>query len=192
MKMLLIRHGECLKGIKDPSLTQRGKVQAEKLAKKLSTLPITKAYVSDLTRAFESFESYLAVNPSITYEKTEQVREIYRLIIGGPEKEGASQDREKKDKARADIFFDHITNSNLKGNVIIVTHGNLIRYFLSKAMKMDPKKAFDGLIVNCGSISVIEIKRGQTAVKSMNNVDHLGPKEVEQFYAEETDENYLS
>src|SRR3989344_6576694 len=182
MRLLLIRHGECLKGTGDPSLTKNGKSQAEMLAKRLSKIIITKIYVSDSARALESFEEYLKINPSIQYEKTDKLREIYRTIIGGPEREGTSPEREKKDKDRADMFFEHIVNSNLKGNVGIFTHGNTIRYFLSKAMKTDPKKAFGGIVINCGSISIIEVKKDEVAVKAINIIDHLGLKEVEHFY----------
>lgn len=61
-RLLLVRHGESewnangmISGLADIGLTPLGKKQAKECGKQLITLPIHKAYISKLRRAFETF-----------------------------------------------------------------------------------------------------------------------------------------
>jgi len=81
---------------------------------------------------------------------------------------------------------------NDKDEVIaIFSHGNMIRYFLSKALKVDPKCMWKGVTLNCGSISVIQIKNGKMNVKLINGIDHLPHRDIKGFYSKHEDTTYL-
>jgi len=182
-KILLLRHGEASKKGDDTILTEKGNKEAKALAKKLQTIKINKIYVSDITRAQETMKHYtnlLEKKPEIT--TTEKLREIYRVIVGGPKREGTAKDREKKDKQRADEIYKELIKQ--KGTTAVFTHGNIIRYILAKAMNIKYKDIWTKLFLNTGSISIIEkTKEGLIRVNAINLIDHL--PEAKKIYEEE-------
>ena len=185
MNILLIRHGESQQIGINPHLTNNGNVQAQQLAVMLSQIPLTKAYVSDQIRAIETFEEYKKLNPNMRFVKTKKLREIYRTLVGGPQKEGTPHSREVSDKARIDSFWKEILNSADK-TVAFFTHGNVIRYLLAKAMGIEPK-FWTKMVINCGSISLIQKNKDSVRVKFINSISHLAqPNKV---YASPMDES---
>jgi len=187
-KILLLRHGEASKKGNDTILTEKGNKEAKALAKKLQTIKINKIYVSDLTRAQETIKHYTQIlekKPEIT--TTEKLREIYRVIVGGPIREGTAKDREEKDKQRADEIYDELIKQ--EGTTAVFTHGNIIRYLLAKAMNIQYKDIWTKLFLNTGSISIIEkTKEGLIRVDAINLIDHL--PEAKKIYEEEIETIY--
>lgn len=58
---------------------------------------------------------------------------------------------------------------------VLVCHGNVIRYFTSRALGMDPRGWLNMTIANC-SITVIEVRPdGHTRLVSFDDVGHLPP-----------------
>jgi len=143
MKLLLIRHGEAVVRRDDSVLTPFGLEQAKELAKKLEKLPITKIYCSGLTRAKQTCEELLGLRKDLTMRIDENLNEIYRLIVGGPEKEGTSKGREERDKKRAEEILNNLLNEEDKGLIAVFCHGNIIRYFIAKLNNKNPKTMWD-------------------------------------------------
>ena len=134
MKVFLIRHGEAIKTDTDSVLTKKGIIQAKNIAKILKKMSLDSVFTSNLTRSKQTLNEYKKINPSIKTNINEELNEIYRVIVGGPIKEGASKDREKKDISRANNFFKNLIASK-EGNVAVFTHGNLIKFFWLKYWK---------------------------------------------------------
>jgi len=176
MKLLLIRHGDCFQEGQDPSLTKSGILQSKLLAKRLSKLSINKVYSSDLNRAFQTFEEYHKLAIDTPFQKTESLREIYRVLIGGAPKEGTSLNRESKDKGRIELFIKQITSMPNDETVVLFTHGNLIRYFLARLLDADPRKTGGHLEIAPSSISLIEINKDKVNINFINNTEHLTGK----------------
>lgn len=82
-QLIFVRHGEseanraqAFAGWTDARLTERGYAQAERTAEFLKNYPITAAYASDLSRAYET-ACRIALPHGITVEKDPAFREIY-------------------------------------------------------------------------------------------------------------------
>lgn len=156
MKLYLLRHGEA-----DPitkRLTPKGELQAKETADFLNTLKFDKIYSSTLDRAVQT-AAYLETE----FEHREELNEIYRVIVKGPVKEGTPDDREEKDKQRADKFWEELHKE--EGNILLVCHGNLIRYYLNKA---GSDIVWEDELQPC-SVSLIE----NGVIKAVNDVNHL-------------------
>ncbi len=159
MRIFLIRHGEAVEKDDNSVLTEKGIEQSRDVAKFLKKIKIDKIFVSGLTRAKQTLEEYKKLNPKIKVEETDELNEIYRVIVGGPEREGTPKDREEKDKKRADRIYKKLIK--IKGeNIAVFTHGNIIRYFLAKVLNKNPKEMWEKEINLC-SISVIEVLDGK-------------------------------
>lgn len=186
MKIYLVRHGECEKSDSEPVLTQDGIKQAKNVAKKLLSLKIDKVYSSDLTRCKQTCEELLKIG-SFDKEFSERFREIYRLIIGGPEKPGTSEDREENDRKRAEEVYSEIKKSS--ENLVIFTHGNMIRFLLGKVLGNE--KNMWNCVILPGSISILESdEEGNIFVKAINLYDHQ--KEfLDRLYDKKSEEEYV-
>lgn len=190
MILLLIRHGKA-EGEGDAPLSEHGIEQAAATAKKLSTLNITKAYSSNYARAQETFKEYHKLKPNVPLITNQDLKEIYRLIVGGPAKEGTRPNRVEEDTVRAEKAFKEVVNNDDKEVIAVFSHGNIIRYFLAKALKVNPECMWDGVTLNCGSISVIQVKEGKMNVKLINGIDHLPHTDIKEFYTKYEDTIYL-
>ena len=124
-------------------------------------------------------------------EIKEELNEIYRLIVGGPAKENASKDREKNDLERIEKFYNYLITLDTE-NVVIFTHGNVIRYILSKFLNMSSKDTWSRLVISPGSVSIIERINKGFQVKAINMYGHQS-KEINEFLSGKIkSESYLS
>jgi broad specificity phosphatase PhoE len=181
MKLFLLRHGEAVKNADDTILTDFGRQEAKALASKLSELPIDKIFVSDYTRSIETLEPFRIMNPDIPIVKTSDLREIYRVIVGGPGREGTPIDRLIKDSERATKVWEILKKE--KGNVAVFCHGNIIRFFLMKSLNINSDNLWDKMLITTGSISVIEVDGDLIRVNAINLIDHSPLKK--KFYERE-------
>lgn len=160
MKLFLVRHGhtEIVNG--EAKLSKEGVSKSKKLAEKLRKIKFNKVYTSDLERSKST-----AKESSKDFVEDKRLREIYRVLVGGPEKEGTSPSREFEDKKRADEFFQEILNKN--GNILIFCHGNIIRYFLNKILKSG-ENLWENLVLDNCSVSIIEKNENGLFIKGIN------------------------
>jgi len=178
IKLILVRHGQTTTTNKDTVLTIKGQEEAKLVANKLIDFSVNKIYVSNLTRAKETMTFYL---DKLTNVKTDdpkiiispKLAEIYRVIIGGPLKEGTSKNRFDNDKKRADEIFKELIKE--KEDVIVFAHGNLIKYFLSKVMNLNPRTFWENTTINNCSITIIESNKDKNKfhVNIINDTAHL-------------------
>lgn len=169
MKIFLVRHGEADAEVEDLHLTERGFLQAKEVALRLRSFDFSKVYSSDLLRAKQTAEEYLKTVSGKELIIDERLREIYRLVIGGPVREGTPVGREKEDRKRADEIFDEFLKE--ESDVVIFAHGNIIRYFINKVFE-SKKNLWNTLIIGEGSISILEFKEGKLQVNCINDKGH--------------------
>lgn len=160
MKIFLIRHGHTEIKNGEARLSKIGILQSKELSKKLRKLEIGKVYTSNLMRSKETVKEY-----TDAFVEDKRLREVYRVLIGGPEKEGTSLNREIEDKKRADEFFDEILKE--EGNIILFCHGNIIRYFLNKVLK-SKENLWDKLVIDDCSVSIVERDARGLGIKGIN------------------------
>ncbi len=179
MEIRLIRHGEAEVKGKDSILTELGKKQSKKLADYLNTLDIDYVISSTLTRAKQTASYYLKLNPNVDYESLREANEIYRILIGGDKKPGTRPNREKEDKERADQFLEYLKSLDCSC-IAIFTHGNLIRYIISKLKNKDPKSYGKSAEVFPASITEIISNK----ITKINSIKHLGNLAKDSDYAD--------
>ncbi|MGM5480498.1 MAG: histidine phosphatase family protein [Nanobdellota archaeon] len=171
VQLILIRHGQKEKESEDAELTFEGERQAKQLATYLKGKNIDKVFVSDMLRAKQTLKPYLhIINDKVDVVTSKKLREIYRVLVGGPTREGTPKAREEYDRKRADDMYEMLIAQ--EGTIAVFIHGNLIRYFLSKAMKCEPSNWWFRLRIDNASISCIN-KRKYIQVKEINNTSYL-------------------
>ena len=192
-KLFLVRHGEAIKTEPEPVLSEKGKQQAKYLAKRLAQLGITKVYVSSTRRAQETYDAYKKMKPNVPVVMSDNLKEIYRVLVGGPRREGTSPDREKNDMRRADAVLKEILSDAQEDDaVLLFIHGNLIRYILAHFLQIDKSSLWERLEIHDASISLIDIANNKPQVRLINSIEHLGKEEIEEFYNKYSKTEYLS
>ena len=180
----LVRHGEYdwddrpspVKG-----LTERGVEQTRLTAKRLRSVPATAIYSSDLQRAVETAEIIRGVFDGVRYEKRRNLRECIPAVPGdlienrlfsrfSPERLRVGEQH----AAAAFAKYFRPTRGEDK-HEIVVSHGNLIRYLVSRILT----DSGDGWVrmrtLNCGISEVAIDSDGRIQLASYNDVGHLSP-----------------
>ena len=98
MKIYLIRHGEADSKVEGIPLTKKGLTEAKVVAEKLLKYNFKKIYFSDLLRVKQTAEVYFELNPKIEKIEDKRLREVYRVLVGAPEKIGTLENREMNDR----------------------------------------------------------------------------------------------
>ena len=193
VKLFLVRHGESVEKKPEPILSKKCRQQAKDLAKRLAQLRITKVYVSSAKRSRETYEIYKQLKPDVPVVVSNNLKEIYRTLVGGPERHGTPPDREKKDMQRADTILKEILNNAQEDDsILLFIHGNLIRYIFAHLLQINKVNLWEQLEIHDASISLIEITNDKPQVRLINSIEHLNKKEVDEFYNSYTRTEYLS
>jgi broad specificity phosphatase PhoE len=162
MKLFLIRHGDTKIIDGEAKLTKKGILQSKELAKRLKDLKIDQIYSSDLERAKETAKEY-----SENFVEDKRLREIYRVLVGGPKREGTYPEREINDKKRADEIFKELLEKGKGKDTLVFCHGNIIRYFLNKILK-SKENLWENLVLDNCSLSIIEKGKNGLTIKGIN------------------------
>jgi broad specificity phosphatase PhoE len=206
MHIYLVRHGQKRKdqdrfsrGFFDPDLTRLGMQQAHQTGQRLKGLPMQAIFTSDLARTRQTAE---IINQYIA--RPLQTRPDLREICMG-DWEGVSFETlaEREDayylawrqhtqdlpypngESGADVlvritsFLDELCQQNLE-DVLLVTHGGLIRVLVSASLLLGMEKRFHIPVSNC-SLSILEMSCSSHEIKlvCLNDTAHLTPFEVE-------------
>jgi broad specificity phosphatase PhoE len=198
-RLLLIRHGEStwnevhrIQGQLDPPLSDRGRRQAELLARRLSSRRPDAIYVSDLKRTIETAapiekaiglqavpmpdlrEVFLGEWEGLTNEEVTTrypeawakwtVEPSWDLV---PDGEGG-----EAFEGRVESALQSVVRSHPHGEVILVTHGGVIQVALHQVMGRPSRGLFPFRISNA-SITILEQRNGRTVIAGVNDVGHL-------------------
>jgi broad specificity phosphatase PhoE len=198
-RLILIRHGEStwnrehrIQGQLDPPLSDLGRAQAERVARRLAGRKVEALYASDLLRASQTAEPIaatlgLASTPAPDWReiflgeweglRTEELaarfpeaweawtREpSWDLVPGG---EGAAVFEKRVETALLRLIDRHPS-----GDVIVVTHGGVIQIALHQVVGRSSHGIFAFRISN-GSVSVIEQRNGRMVIGRVNDTSHL-------------------
>ena len=170
----LVRHGEYdwddqpgpLKG-----LTPRGVKQARLTAKRLSSIPAAALYSSDLQRAIETAEMISSELNGVPDKKTRRLRECYlpHPLSGNVPAEII----QAGEKQASTAFSTYLCPAREDRHEIIVTHGNMIRYLVSRVLSGSPDSWLRMRTLNCGISEVAVDSDGRMWLVSYNDVGHL-------------------
>ncbi|MBX3735830.1 MAG: histidine phosphatase family protein [Candidatus Didemnitutus sp.] len=156
------------------ALNATGRAQAEKVAAYLAALPVKFAAVtsSEFTRARETGDA-IAAQLGLACVRDKSLNECTPPGIGVAGKDvdaGATAQLE-----RAWQRYAHPAKAGAASEVL-ACHGNVIRWFVCRALGVDPARWTRMEIANC-SVTIIQINAdGSTRLQVFNDVSHI-PRE---------------
>ncbi|MCC7574222.1 histidine phosphatase family protein [Candidatus Woesearchaeota archaeon] len=154
-------------------LTESGKEQAKKTAMFLQGLTFSKIYTSKMTRAIETAQ--IITNQEI--KQQENLNEFNKIVFEEqPEKETKQLEKFNENIEQAlktKTVFEEILRKHRDSKVLIVAHGNVIRYLVCCALSLKPHKAPNFIISNA-SITHLFFEGNQLInVGCINSTTHL-------------------
>lgn len=158
------------------SLTALGRRQARLTAKRLSQLPIDAIYHSDMPRAAETAALIAEQLPDVPLRSSRLLRECTPgapLVFSDYFKD-YSPEQLQRDREQAEQAYEKFFRLNRRGErrEVLVCHGNIIRYFLSRVMQAPPV-VWGGMDVRQGSVSEVELQAAWQRVNALSDVGHL-------------------
>lgn len=198
LRLYFMRHGETVwnterryQGMTDIELSEEGLRQAECAAKRFKNIKIDKIYASPLKRAMKTAEKIAAEKGleiiseddfreihfgewegKTVPELTEKYGESYTNFIREPHKygfpgEGSVENVINRIKPGIDKLI-----AEDEGNVLIVSHGGIIRLMIMYIMGLD-SSWFTKMWINNTGVSIVEIKNDRRLLLTLNDSAHL-------------------
>ena len=172
-KVYLVRHGE-YDWDDEPGphkgLTPRGAEQARLTARRLSSVPASAIYSSDLMRAIETADAIRSNHEGLPYEQDLELRECY--LPSPASSELPAELVERGERQAESAFARYFRPSDQDAHDIIVSHGNMIRYLTARALG-HADSWFRLRTLNCG-ITELDIESdGRMWIVSYNDIGHL-------------------
>jgi serine/threonine-protein phosphatase PGAM5 len=172
-RLLLIRHGqydEREEGTKD--LTALGRAQAKRIGKALKNDRIDAVYASTMLRA-RTTAALIAESRSLMVQSTPLLCECIPTKVGFYiPLETIADGKKQADRAFARFF----KKSRTTRTELLVCHGNIIRYFVARALDV-PGITWRKMAIYHASITEIRIHSdGRAVLFSYNDVAHLPQK----------------
>ena len=182
--LYLIRHGQYdTEDEADPdvgrALVPLGVAQARLVAARLRSIGVafTSLHSSTMTRARETARVIGEDLPRLTLRQSRLLRECTpptwrQDIMAGETAEELAAAQDQLEAAFAAYF---VPARGAEAHDIIVCHGNVIRYFVCKALQVDTLAWLQMSITNC-SLTVVRIKPdGSFKLQSFADAGHLPP-----------------
>jgi len=160
----------------DGGLTSLGIEQAELTAQRLSAYPISAVHCSSLPRATQTAEIIAREFPDVPLKRTRLLWECIPCLPAMLAKHCAEMPAEEMARGRRqaeeafDKYFKRARGKDKQE--IVVCHGNLIRYFVSRVLQVEPETWVKMASSNCG-ISQVVISPTMIGLISHNDVGHL-------------------
>lgn len=201
MELYLIRHGECHKaGMEyfdtekndmDQPLTEKGMLQAERLANRLRNISFDAVYASDLKRAIQTAQVLLnALTRKPEYLMDKRLREIDMGDVLKTSWDGFPEHYEKWKLHEEDMPYPNgesgtdvwnrcgmLTEELLQnpgGRIAIVCHGGVIRSLLCGLFQIPQNRRFFlGMPLENCSITIVKQEGGQRYLHTFNDHAHL-------------------
>ncbi len=173
--IILIRHGTAeIKPPNEPKipgrgLTTTGKKQSIKTAQFLKGANFSKIYTSTMMRAIETAKL-------ITTQEIIQCEELveFNKIIFEEEPDDIDKFNENMEMAiRTKEFFEKIIRENRDSKILIVTHGNVIRYLICCALNLKHYKSPNFFIDNASITHLFFDGNKLISTGCINSTTHL-------------------
>lgn len=185
LKIIFVRHGEAGQTIHSPKrgplLTDLGRRQAERVARRLSDMNLKHIYSSTLERAEATANIIHVYHRNVPLTATDDIREVshYHFLadLVPNNQEVKEQIRQEKDSLTR--FINHVRHNHKPGQTIcVVCHGNCIRTLLPMFGGKDPGNGLLIEINNC-SVTILDTwSTGDSVLILANCVRHLLERQV--------------
>lgn len=204
LSLYITRHGETewniqrrMQGWKNSNLTERGLRNARALGEALEDVEFKRVYCSPLDRTRQTTELILnGRDIEVVYE--ENLREIHLGEVEGKNQQEANEiypgfsshfwenPHLYKPKSGEDFYqvrerviktLDKIIAENPSGNVLIVTHGVVLKTIHSYFKKLPMERLWDPPFIYDTSLTIVEIEEGYINIALEGDISHI--KEIE-------------
>lgn len=185
MRIILVRHGEVLRHIDNPSLTKIGNKQVPYLAKKLKSFKIDVIYSSDLKRARQTAMIIgKLLKQKVIFDSS--LREIPDEIIETSPSNWKKRKHDLKGIKQVKKFLNELQKNHREQTVLLVGHAKTNRLIVSILTKINPRSL---LFFNQGHCNIALLDYGERyvsdfrkkiygwKVKLWNSQEHL-PKNL--------------
>ncbi|MFO7871652.1 MAG: phosphoglycerate mutase family protein [Kiritimatiellia bacterium] len=165
----------------DPPLTELGRIQARRVAERLTEDFFDHVYVSDLRRARETAEGILESHPDTPRTVTPDLREVSacHFIPRMRAPEGEALRRYRRQRRTLKKFVSDLRKKHGGGEkVLVVAHGNIIRTLVPMFAGRSPRRS---VLMNISNAAVTIQQlwlSGEAIVTLANCVKHLAPSQV--------------
>lgn len=168
--LVFLRHGQ-YDAESLGSLTALGRKQAHLSGKYLQSFAFDAIWSSTLLRARETADIVAEHLGKPRIHHTRLLREgLYTKVEGYP----VSAAERREDRERADTAFAKIVRTSRADRTeLVVCHGNLIRYFMCRALKTPFTRWLRMTTSHCGITRVVVRDTGAVRVVSYNETGHL-------------------
>eukprot|EP00123_Amoebidium_parasiticum_P014087 comp22321_c0_seq1/m.33167 comp22321_c0_seq1/g.33167 ORF comp22321_c0_seq1/g.33167 comp22321_c0_seq1/m.33167 type:complete len:276 (-) comp22321_c0_seq1:357-1184(-) len=183
----LVRHGQYMEeeGGKD-TLTALGRSQAEAVGKRLAGMNVTFASLthSTMNRAKETAELMTKSLPRVKVSSCELSEEGFPIAPVPPSMVTDISDSEvHQDGARIEAafrkhFYRPPANQKESSHEIIVCHGNVIRYFVCRALQVPPEVWLRFGIFHCSVTRIDIFANGRVSLRYFGDVGHLAGEQI--------------
>lgn len=179
--LYLVRHGQYdSENAPDDlggSLTEMGRTQALLAAQRLSTLPIRAVHYSTLRRSAETAQIIAATFPGVERHPSELLWECIPCLPATFPEMFAHISKEKlrrHERQAQQAFKQYFAPArDTDRHEILVTHGNLLRYFVCRSLSAPPQTWTNTDVNNCGISVVVVQSEGRLMLVSHNETGHL-------------------
>lgn len=173
--LILVRHGQYhLDGehARYGRLTALGERQSKRLAKRLAGYPIDAVHTSTAPRAIETAAFVLQQLRTLAPKSTPALLEGFPTVF-----EGISREQRLKvagHRTRMERAFKRYFRATRGRDrtELLVCHGNIIRFFVRRALGDSPHKWSHAAIMHCG-ISIVVVSAKGARIYALNDVGHL-------------------
>jgi broad specificity phosphatase PhoE len=189
MKLIITRHGETIEncngvcqGQTDGKLSQKGILQAKKLALRFKDTNLDAIYSSDLKRAIDTATEILKFHPNLKLNLDKRIRERFLGEAQGKpfpndwdwDKLPKEAETDEEICKRAKDFLDNLYSINKDKAVLIVCHGGMKMALLTVIHQKPTSEfaSFNG--IKNTSVSEFEIEEdGNHKIIFLNCLNHL-------------------
>lgn len=173
--LYLLRHGQYDEE-EDGGLTPLGRKQAALAARALSAHGISRIYTSTLRRALETTAIVTHHLPFVPVRRMSLLCEAIPTPIPRIPR-FAPLARIKADRRRADAAFERLFRPVRQSrSTLVVAHGNIIRYFVAKALDIPLDTWVKLGSTHCSITEIVIEQNGYMRLRSFNETQHLPKK----------------
>jgi broad specificity phosphatase PhoE len=200
LRLYITRHGETewniqkrMQGWKNSNLTERGIANAKALGESLKNVEFNKIYCSPLDRTRHTTELIMGGRDvEVVYD--ENLREIHLGELEGKNQEEANAIYPEfsihfwenphlyKAKSGEDFYqvrervaevLEKIISENPSGNVLIVTHGVVLKAIHSYFKDLPMQRLWDPPFIYDTSLTIVEIEDGESKIVLEGDISHI-------------------
>ena len=198
MKITSVRHGESKRNRERRiqrsvvgGLTEEGRIQAKKLAKRLSEETFNIIYCSDAERTKETAKEIIRFHQNVPIEYNKELREINAGVYAGASWEEYAKAREESKGGfarfkprngesiiemvkRVDKFLIKLSKKHNKQHILLITHGGInkaLKHLIEKGSS-EPMKEKGYEQENC-CVNIVKYEGDTPELKLYNCTRHL-------------------